>query len=141
MPTKVKNPHFDNIFEKDFANNFRKFRIKFIDKKQKDAAEKIGITKGHLSNIELNRYKPSLDLVDLLIKRYNLNIEWLTTGLGDMQTTGPAKPTAATSLQQAHTDIETMQKSMKLLHSKITTLLGIVEKQEKRIEALEAKEK
>lgn len=133
MPTTT----FDTSKEsKDYGNNFRRFRIKFIDKVQARAAEKLGISRGHLSSLESGRHRPSLELFERLIRDYNLNVDWLPHGLGDMQTTGPAKPTAATSLSQAHTEIEVMQKSMRILHSQLTTLFNIIEKQQKQIDEL-----
>lgn len=131
MPAKV-TPSTDI-----FLKNFKKFRIKHIDKVQTAAADKLGITKGHLSNIENGSKRPSLELIEKLIRDYHINIEWLSTGLGNEQTSGPGKATAATSLGQAHTDIMVMQQAMKIFHVNTNKLYDIIEQQQKQIDALQ----
>ncbi|MEQ7800525.1 helix-turn-helix transcriptional regulator [Pedobacter sp. ASV1-7] len=123
----------------DFAKRFKDFRTTIIDKVQMRAAEKMNITRGFLSSLESGSKRPGLDLVELLIEKYNLNTEWLATGLGDKQTTGPAKPTVRGSLSQAHADLSTMRQSMKILHSNLNQLYDIIEKQQKQIDTLTQK--
>lgn len=120
----------------DFAKRFKDFRITFIDEVQMRAAEKMNITRGFLSSLESGNKRPGLDLIEFLMDKYSLNPEWLATGLGHKQTTGPAKSTAAGSLQKAVADLAAMRKSMKILHSNMNQLYDIVEKQQKQIDEL-----
>lgn len=129
----------DKISLDTFRKNFKKFRIKHIDKAQNVAAEKLGITKGHLSNIENGYKRPSLELMEKLIREYNINVEWLSTGIGNEQTTGPERPTAANSLSQAHTDIFEMRRAMQILHVHQNQLFDIIEKQQKQIDELNSR--
>lgn len=131
----TKNKATDS-YSNDVANRLRDFRMKIIDKVQLNAAEKLSITRGHLSSLESGRKRPSLELIERLIKDYNLSTEWLATGLGNKQTSGPAKPTASSGLQQAHTDLLVMQKSMKMIDAKVNQLYDIIEMQQKQINEL-----
>lgn len=46
--------------------------------------EKIGITKASLSTIENHKTNPSEQTIMLICKEYNVNREWLLTGVGEM---------------------------------------------------------
>lgn len=63
-------------------------RIKELRKKlglsQDQFGKKLGLTRGAITNIELNKTTPKPLLVDLICKVFDVNEEWLRTGEGDM---------------------------------------------------------
>lgn len=44
----------------------------------------LGVTRGAITNIELEKTEPKSLFIELLCKVFNVNIEWLTTGVGQM---------------------------------------------------------
>lgn len=51
---------------------------------QKDFAKRIGISYGHVSNIETGKDNPSDSVLKLIIMEYGTNETWLKTGEGNM---------------------------------------------------------
>ncbi|WP_219223352.1 hypothetical protein [Pedobacter antarcticus] len=82
----TKEPKFD----KGIANRFGLFRKKFISTNQTEAAKELGFTQGWLSQIESAKRSVDFKLTKVLIEKYNLNTEWLTTGTGTW-TSAPIK--------------------------------------------------
>lgn len=63
-------------------------RIKEVRKElgltQDEFAAKLGLTRGAITNIELNKTEPKPLLVNLICSTYNVNEYWLRTGNGEM---------------------------------------------------------
>jgi DNA-binding XRE family transcriptional regulator len=63
-------------------------RIKIIRKiwgfKQKDFAEKLKVSGATLSDVEKGKYKPSHDLIFNISKQFNVNLNYLLFGEGEM---------------------------------------------------------
>lgn len=63
-------------------------RIKEIRKtsklSQEEFGKKLGLTRGAITNIELYKTEPKPLFIDLVCKTYNVNINWLYTGDGEM---------------------------------------------------------
>lgn len=63
-------------------------RIKEIRKSQKmtqtDFGNLFGLSPSHISNIENDRENPSATLVLFICSKFNINKEWLTSGIGGM---------------------------------------------------------
>lgn len=51
---------------------------------QDEFARRLGLTRGAITNIELNKTEPKPLLVDLICKEYKVNENWLRDGDGDM---------------------------------------------------------
>jgi transcriptional regulator with XRE-family HTH domain len=47
-------------------------------------AERLGVTRSHLSAIEYNKTRPSHVLIRLICVAYHVNYDWLADGVGDM---------------------------------------------------------
>jgi len=52
--------------------------------KQKDIANKLGISNTHLSSLEKGRCQPSKQLLKAYCATFNINEEWLINGKGEM---------------------------------------------------------
>ena len=74
----------ETVHDRDMANRFRQFRIKHISPLQADAAEAIPYSQGLISAIEAGKRGIGYSLVKKIIAKYNLNEDWLRTGIGDM---------------------------------------------------------
>ncbi len=70
---------------------------------QKDFAKPLGISYGHISNIEKGKDSPSHSLIKLMAHEYNTTEGWIKYGIGDMFT------------HMITSDISTMEKSNTLL--------------------------
>mgnify|MGYP002401804796 FL=1 len=53
---------------------------------QVDFAERIGISQATLSELEQDKYKPSIDTVLSIVKAFGTNVEWLLFGAKDSET-------------------------------------------------------
>lgn len=51
---------------------------------QTDFAESIGVTRGVIANIELGRVKPREGILNMLMKIYDVNKNWLLNNEGNM---------------------------------------------------------
>lgn len=63
-------------------------RIKEIRKRlglsQEEFGKRLGVTRGAITNIELNKVDPKPLFVDLICKEFNVSDTWLRTGEGEM---------------------------------------------------------
>ena len=57
---------------------------KFYGETQSDFAEKIGLKRSSLTNIETARYNVTDRVINDICKTYHVNREWLETGQGEM---------------------------------------------------------
>lgn len=68
-------------------------RIKELRKRynlnQKDFAKPLGISNGHISNIEKGNDMPSAALIKLIAREYNTSEDWIITGAGSQMTHKP----------------------------------------------------
>ena len=63
-------------------------RIKEVRKarglSQDEFGRRLGVTRGAVTNIELNKVEPKPLFVDLICREFDVNEEWLRTGAGPM---------------------------------------------------------
>lgn len=62
-------------------------RVKYIRKEkhltQDEFAKRLGLTRGAITNIELEKVEPKENLLDLICQQYGVNKNWLYTGEGE----------------------------------------------------------
>lgn len=51
---------------------------------QDEFGRRLGVTRGAVTNIELDKVEPKPLFVDLICREFNVNEEWLRTGEGEM---------------------------------------------------------
>jgi transcriptional regulator with XRE-family HTH domain len=51
---------------------------------QDEFGAKLGVTRGAITNIELNKTEPKPLFIDLICNTFNVNPEWIRTGEGNM---------------------------------------------------------
>lgn len=137
MTTATKKEKATAIFDKDIAKRLYEFRTLYISKSQKEAAEKLGITAAWLSYAESGQRRVRMDLVEKMVKDYDLNSEWFSTGLGPKQTKTPEKPTAASSLSTVHQEVMIIKKTLTVFEANLTHAYKLIETQGKIIEELQ----
>ena len=57
---------------------------KALDLTQQEFADKIGMKRNTVANYETGRNEPSASVISLICKEFNVNEEWLRTGIGEM---------------------------------------------------------
>ncbi len=57
---------------------------KLINKSQKELADELMLTKQAISNIETGKCLPSVSLLDKLLVKYNININYVISGIGEI---------------------------------------------------------
>lgn len=65
-------------------NNRIKQLRKTLNLTQQEFAERIGIKRNTIANYEGGRNEPVSSVINLICREYNVNIDWLRTGDGDM---------------------------------------------------------
>jgi transcriptional regulator with XRE-family HTH domain len=68
------------------GQRMRQVRTDLARQSQEDFAASLGMTQSNLSMIETGRYLPSALLLYLLLRTYQINLNWLFTGEGEIQT-------------------------------------------------------
>jgi transcriptional regulator with XRE-family HTH domain len=121
----------------EIGQRLHQFRKKHVDPVLRKAAEKIGTSHPWLSQMENGKRPVNGNVIMKLVMDYDLNTDWLSTGNGDMKTSGPGKYTAATSLTQAFKEIDIIQKAFKMTTANLNHALKILEQQDKKITSLQ----
>lgn len=67
----------------NLKERIRKLR-KTLDLTQKGFADRLGITRGTITNYEIGRNEPVASVISLICKEFNVNPKWLRTGEGEM---------------------------------------------------------
>ncbi len=79
---------FFNIIRTKGVKKILNDRIKLIRKSlgltQDEFGKRLGLTRGAITNIELNKTEPKPLLIDLICRIFNVNEDWLRTGEGEM---------------------------------------------------------
>lgn len=57
---------------------------KVLGLSQDEFGRRLGLTRGAITNIELNKTEPKPLLIDLICREFNVNDTWLRTGEGEM---------------------------------------------------------
>ena len=57
---------------------------KALNQTQEDFGKSIGMSKASLSEVETGKYKAGIELLEKLVKKYNVNLHFVITGEGDM---------------------------------------------------------
>jgi len=130
-------PTTTDLFDKDIAKRLFTFRTKHIAKQQKKAAELIGISPPWLSFMESGKRRVRMDIVETLVKKFNLNPEWFATGNGPEKLSSPAKVTPATSLNNIHDEVLVIKNMLEMFEANLTHAYKIIENQGKQIETLQ----
>jgi len=55
------------------------------DLTQKELGDKTGINRSYITNVETGKQFPSFDFLNRLLKTFNISLDWLITGNGQMQ--------------------------------------------------------
>ena len=55
-----------------------------LDLSQDEFGRRLGLTRGAITNIEYNKTEPKPLLVDLICREFDVDEEWLRTGVGEM---------------------------------------------------------
>lgn len=63
---------------------------------QEDFGRRLGVGRGAITNIELNKVEPKPLFVDLICEQFHANKEWLETGVGPMFSDGLPEDELAT---------------------------------------------
>ena len=64
-------------------NRFKQLR-QACNLSQEEFANKLGLTRGAITNIELGKTEPKPLFISLVCKEFNVNEQWLRTGEGEM---------------------------------------------------------
>ena len=65
------------------GSRFKELR-KHLDFSQEKFAKELNITQQTYSMIEKDKRKPNIKIVKIIAEKYNVNLNWLITGYGDM---------------------------------------------------------
>lgn len=75
--------HYEQEGGDDMQNRFKQLR-QALNLSQEEFANKLGLTRGAIANIELGRTEAKPLFISLVCKEFNVNEQWLRTGEGEM---------------------------------------------------------
>ena len=73
----------------NIAARFAIFRKKYIAKGQVEAAKLLGVSQSKISDIESGKQAMDFNLANKIAQMYQLNMDWLGTGRGNLQNDEP----------------------------------------------------
>lgn len=66
------------------ADRFKQIRLNKGIRSQATMADKLGVTRQAIANVESGHNNPSIETICKLIETFNINANWLLTGKGDV---------------------------------------------------------
>ena len=137
QPAENKKKKQTDQFAKGLANRFHEFRVKHISENQIEAAKKLGTSQSWLSYAESGQRRIRLDVVETMVRDFDLNSEWLTTGNGPMKNKNPEKRTPSSSLSEVANNVMIIRKTLEVFEANLGHAYSIIETQGKIIEQLQ----
>ena len=117
------------MYDMDIAKRFTLFRQKYIAKSQAQAARDIPCNQAKLSLIEAGKKSVDYRIVESLIKKYHLNLEWLTTGKGTETLKHDApKNELVINIKDLQGEIQLLKKAMMIMQANQNHFIGVIEK-------------
>jgi len=108
-----------NSKEQEIGTRLIEFRKK-LGYSQKEVAEKSGISRSFIAHVEVGKQTPSYDYLYRLVKTFNLSIDWVINGVGQM--TIIDNDHILSKLQDKH--IDCLEKLLKLPEKKQEHLIN-----------------
>ena len=107
MPKTYKYKHFERVTKLNKMNTqgerIKKIRQE-LDLSQDDFGKIFNIQKQQISSIEKDKLKLNNEKLELLCSQYNININWVLCGIGEMFITAPQNTQDKTELVQTVKD-------------------------------------
>jgi transcriptional regulator with XRE-family HTH domain len=104
--------HFGKIFFMEIFNRIKEIR-KSLNLTQSKFADLLNVSNGFISEIESGNKKPGYDILISLKKEFNININWLLIGEGEMLADIVPAPPGVVN-QEAQSQGEQSDKELKL---------------------------
>lgn len=125
-----------NLLDKAVQERFKRFRKKYVSNNGRTAAELLNTDQSTISKIENGERKVSDKILTAMIKKFNLNREWLLDGTGaPVAHEKQAKP--INYLEALSNRIDALTTEVKILDSNLNQAWKIIEAQGKLIEKLQ----
>lgn len=102
-------------YDQDVAKRFKFFRKKFIHNNSKEAAKLLNCVQSKISYIESGQRTVDFDIVNVMIRKFNLNADWLALGLGQPHRLSSEKPNLITDIADIKADLDAAKAQIKLL--------------------------
>ncbi|MCY1522126.1 hypothetical protein D9M68_569710 [compost metagenome] len=135
MPTtKTKRP-IKAEWGNEQSSRLAYFRKKFIAKSSTEASEILKIERTTYWRMETGRTPISSELLNILQKKYNLNTDFIISGLMPIQKDKPNQFPGAT-LAEVNVALNTLEKMLKIMQINQNIMFDKMEAMEKEIERL-----
>lgn len=117
-------------YDKDIAKRFAQFRLKYIADSQAQAARELKCNQAKISLIESAGQSVDYKFVALLIKKYQLNAEWLSTGIGNMRLKQEPQKAGEliTNIADLKSEIEILKKAIMIMQVNQNHFIKVIQK-------------
>ena len=141
-PTKVISSASEikgrqKVHDPKVAERFKQFRIQYIGKTHKEAGEALGVAASKISYIENCQETPNYKIIDKMVNKYHLNVEWLSKGKGGPVDKEPSRSNNATTLISINAEIITLNRHIQMLEANESHFLKVIENYERRLDGMD----
>lgn len=138
MTTEHPQTEQPTFLETQIRMRFIHFRTTYIDKSQRQAAKELEIAQSVLSKAESGERPINLTLLNAFVTKFGMDPTWAITGEGEPKK-GKKKTALLSDMATFQSQLDTLQKYIKLMEVKHMKLYSKVEELEGEIEILKKK--
>lgn len=95
----------------DFLLRLKKLK-RVLDKSYKEMSNDLNLSISYISEIFLGKKKPNFDFFKMLIEKYQVNIDWIFNGNGEMFTEKNLNPS---SIEKFNTEMDILKDLLSLI--------------------------
>lgn len=126
--------HTYPILTPEVQKRFVLFIEKHVGSTQEDIAKTFGVTQASVSYVMSGKRKPSSKMITTLILKYNLNMQWLSSGKGTMKLAEPEnKKGLLTDITKMREYVGLLEQRIQFLEANQNVLFDRIELLDKRL--------
>lgn len=133
MKSKFNNEKYDL----GIAQRFKTFRKKYISNNGYEAAKLLDMSQSTISRMEHGEYRINADTLKLLIKKFNLNRDWLIDNTGQPLMSDKESKSTIVDINDLKDKTDALLNEISMLNKSHGKLWSIVEQQGKAIDDLQ----
>ncbi|RZJ92441.1 MAG: XRE family transcriptional regulator [Chryseobacterium sp.] len=116
------------------ANRFKEFRKKHVANNMNDASTLLSLAKSQISRVERGEEQLKVATINIMVKKFGLNREWLLDNVGNPIKKDSSKKTGLMTSIEMGDRIDKLTTEVLVLSKNLQKAWDIIERHEKEIE-------